>query len=208
MEGNCAVACGPDQPSNIELIYDQDGNPIGANVTSDCSVALCEEPFWEESGCSFIGWGYEEEVTDLGNGVKNVVKTYSVIDACSFDEQTGEGKWSWTVNATIDTGIPDEVTLALSDVSGAKGETVCMPLRVFNFQNIESIQASVNWDPNIAQFNSIGGFGLPGLGNGSFGINSVDEGKLSFVWFDDTTNSPATLQDGSSLFELCFQCCG
>ena len=205
---NCAVACGPDQPSNIELIYDQDGNPIGANITSDCSVALCEEPFWEESGCSFIGWGYEEEVTDLGNGVKNVVKTYSVIDACSFDEQTGEGKWSWTVNATIDTGIPDEVTLALSDVSGAKGETVCLPLRVFNFQNIESIQASVNWDPNVAQFNSIGGFGLPGLGNGSFGINSVDEGKLSFVWFDDTTNSPATLQDGSSLFELCFNVVG
>jgi len=206
--GSCSNLCGQNAVQSIEIVYDNDGNPVGANITANCRSILCEEPFWESSLCSFIGWGAEETITELGNGVTNIVKEYSVVDACQYDDVTGEGRWSWTVNATIDTGIPDEVTLALSDVSAANGETVCVPVRVYNFQNIESVQASINWDASVARFRSIGDFGLPGLNNGSFGINNINNGKLSFVWFDDTTNNPATLPDGSILFNLCFDVTG
>ncbi len=206
--GACTAACEAVDASNIELIYDNNGNPIGANVVVDCQDALCEEPFWESSSCSLIGWASEIIILDEQPGVTTLQKIYYVLDVCQYDENTGEGRWSWTVNATVNTGFANAVKFIIPDVTEERGEMVCLPVRVENFENIESLQGSINWNPAIAQFRSIGAFGLPGLTNGSFGLSSTDQGKLSFLWFDNTTTTPATLADGATVFELCFDVIG
>lgn len=206
-DGASCVIC-PVDANNIELVYDNDGNAIGSNVEIGCDQGLCEIPAWVESTCSLIGYASEEVIGENADGFKTIEKTYYVIDACQYDSITGNGRWSWTVNAVVNSGVPEGVGLVLNDVAGSKGETVCVPLRVYDFENIESIQGSINWDPTVAQFGSIENFGLSGLSSSSFGISNVSQGKLSFAWYDETTLNPATLQDGSALFEVCFNVVG
>jgi hypothetical protein len=205
--GACNTRCATVNPDSIEIVYDNNGKAIGANIVIECEEALCEEPFWASSSCSLIGWASETTLLNTESGTK-ITKTYFVIDACQYVEETGEGLWEWTVNAEIKSNLPDQVDFVIPDLTVEKGQTSCIPIRVNNFQNIESLQGSINWDPDVASFNSIDDFGLPGLSNGSFGLNNTANGQLSFVWFDATTANPASLPDGSAIFNICLNATG
>ena len=205
--GACNSRCTSVDPDSIQIIFDNNGKAIGANIVIDCQEALCEEPFWASSSCSLIGWATETTLTNSQEGTL-ITKTYFVIDACQYDEETGVGLWEWTVNAVIRETLPDQVGFLIPDVTIERGQTECLPVRVNNFQNIESLQGSINWNPDIISFNSIDDFGLPGLNNGSFGLNNTNTGQLSFVWFDATTSNPASLDDGEAIFNICFNAVG
>ena len=206
--GNCVSGCNLIERDSIELVYDNDGKPVGANIVIDCPGALCEEPFWQSSSCSLIGWASETQIFDLPEGGQNIVKTYFVIDACQFDTTTMEGRWSWEVNALIRNPQVEDVVLSLPDLNAERGQTACLALTVQNFQEIQSFQGSINWDPSIVQYSDVKDFGIFDMNAGNFGTSSANQGQLSFSWFDSSTISPVNISDGDTLFTVCFNVVG
>ena len=95
----------------------------------------------------------------------------------------------------------------LSTLSAEAGSTVCLPLTVNDFNAIASLQFSLQWDPAVLQFNEVRNFNLPDLNAGSFNTTATATGQTAMAWFDNTAQG-VTLQDGATLFEVCFTVVG
>ncbi len=89
----------------------------------------------------------------------------------------------------------------------APGTQIVVPVRVKNFQNIVSAQGTIEYNPTIVSFSSITIYGLPGMNSGNFGLSMVNNGKLTFTWYDANLNAQS-LADSSVLFALKFDVIG
>jgi hypothetical protein len=92
----------------------------------------------------------------------------------------------------------------LSEETTAPGGTATVEASVSGFEDVTTAQFSVDWDPSIAAFGSVGGFDLPGLDGGNFGTpddGSISDGTLTFSW-DDPEAEGVTVSDGTVIFEL------
>jgi hypothetical protein len=95
------------------------------------------------------------------------------------------------------------VLIQAASVSVRAGSTVLVPVTVRQFDQVTSLQFTLQWNPALLRFDGVEDFGLPGLGLGSFGSNAADAGKLTFSW-DDPAGPGARLDDGSRLFQVRF----
>ncbi len=100
------------------------------------------------------------------------------------------------------------VTLNAPNLSGDPGGNICVPITVNGFTDIQSAQAGLMWDPSVLSFFGFQNFGLTGLTPGSFNLNDVDNGMTGFTWIDNSGTNPATLPNGGTLFEICFEVVG
>ena len=85
------------------------------------------------------------------------------------------------------------------------GEILCLPVTVNDFDDLVSMQFSINWDSTRFELASVGEFGLDGLDQGAF--NEVKGGQLVVSWIDLTLEGQ-TLPDGAVIFELCLEAIG
>ena len=92
-------------------------------------------------------------------------------------------------------------------LSAEAGTTVCLPVTVNDFNAIASLQFSLQWDPAVLQFSEVTNFNLPDLTAGSFNTTATESGQTAMAWFDNTAQG-VTLQDGATLFEICFTVVG
>lgn len=103
---------------------------------------------------------------------------------------------------------PSGVVINMPARSIPLGDSVCMDLTVSNFTQIDSMQFSVIWDPELFQFERITNVTLPqasaGLG-GNFDISGKDGGIMLFEW---NPTGPQTLANGSRIFSLCYTAVG
>ena len=114
------------------------------------------------------------------------------------------------VNITLREGggsTSGDLTLAFSDKFSSINDLVCMPLRVSGFNNINALQGTVSWDSDVLDYSSVQSMALPGMSESSFFYNEATE-KLSYVWIDNSGLTPATLANGSTLFEVCYRVTG
>ena len=95
----------------------------------------------------------------------------------------------------------------LSTLSAEAGSTVCLPVTVNDFNAIASLQFSLAWDPTILEFSEVKNFNLPDLNAGGFNTTATANGQAAMAWFDNTAQG-VTLQDGATLFEICFTVVG
>ena len=106
------------------------------------------------------------------------------------------------------------VILSMPCITGAAGENICIPITVFNFTNIEAVQAGILWDPTVMEytgFQNLGFTPMNGLNpNAGFIFNANDSamGMIRQFWSDETGETPQSLDDGSVLYELCFDLIG
>jgi Secretion system C-terminal sorting domain/Cohesin domain len=91
------------------------------------------------------------------------------------------------------------------DAYGLPGDTVCMPFRVFGFEQVVSYNWVVNWDPAVASFNRLEpSYVVPFL-EPSFNANNP--GRLIMAW-NDITGIGTTVPDSGVLFTLCLRVTG
>ncbi len=100
-----------------------------------------------------------------------------------------------------------KANLGITTVTTQDGNNVTVDFLVYNFNDINSIQYTIQWDPIIMEFASIVDFQLPGLsGTTNFGISNptnVQMGRLTHSWFDPQTQG-ITLPDCSAIFRVNF----
>ncbi len=99
------------------------------------------------------------------------------------------------------------LTMTASEVVAAKGETACVEVKAKDFNQILSMQYSMNWDTKVLKFKEVRSFGLDGMSLQSFGAHLAKEGILTFSWYDPSLRG-FTKPEGHKLYEVCFEAVG
>jgi len=97
------------------------------------------------------------------------------------------------------------IVLTIDDVNAEAGESVCVPVTVDNFEDIESASIGVTWDESIVDYTMITNFALPG--SLQFNDTNVSNGELAVLWTDPLGNQNS-LPNGAVIFEICFDAVG
>lgn len=100
-----------------------------------------------------------------------------------------------------------QVSFSIKEQFVEKGKPICSEITVANFAEILTAQFTVVWDPSIIQFDSVSSMKLAGLSKNNFGTSKVNQGILSFSWFDGLAVGKS-LNDGEILFSVCFSTIG
>jgi len=104
--------------------------------------------------------------------------------------------------------VTAQPTIFTPSQSVGEGSSISVDVRVDDFENILSMQFSINWDPTVLQFDSISNYNaLPDYSPSNFGTNSASQGKVSTLWVDNQLLG-VTLDDNTTLFSIVFDVIG
>jgi hypothetical protein len=102
----------------------------------------------------------------------------------------------------------DPVSFTATTHTIEQGEPVEVEFYVTNFIDMISAQFTIEYDPAVLDFVSVGDFGLDYMANNSFGTPpDVDDGVVTFVWYDESI-SGITVDDEEVIFTVTFQATG
>lgn len=140
--------------------------------------------------------------------VHNDTVEFFVPQAGTYTITIEDGK-SCGTSFQVDMAGCTAVTLRFPALSALPGDNFCVGVTVENFNNVGSVQFTAQWDPEVLEFVSFGGFNpnLAGLNDGTINDNRANEGLLTFSWFN-TDFTGASLPDSSTIFEICFTAIG
>ena len=102
-----------------------------------------------------------------------------------------------------------QLSLAVSDVTGEKGQIIEVGIDVSGFTDISSMQFSINWDSTVLDFNAIENLSevLPDFSEKEIGLVETSSGVIRVAWFDSTI-SGISIPDNTQLFTLKFEIIG
>jgi len=105
-------------------------------------------------------------------------------------------------------GGDDGIGFIVADAESQMGDMICIPVTTIGFTDVQSIQGGMMWDPMVLEYTGVENLNLPGWTDSSFNADSSDDGMLSYIWFDNTGSTPASLPDGSIVYDICFNVLG
>ena len=91
-----------------------------------------------------------------------------------------------------------DLTLTLTEVQGEQNEMVEVEITADGFEDVISLQFSINWNQAVAAYDA---YEMISLGDAAIGEVDASEGKLRFSWFD-ADGMGVTLADGAILMRL------
>lgn len=98
----------------------------------------------------------------------------------------------------------EDIELYASDTVGVVGNEISIAIKVNNFTDVITYQASINWDATLMAFREVGAFGLPYFDSNDFGTDAADQGHVRFLWEPEDATT-RTLADSSVLFSATFE---
>lgn len=107
--------------------------------------------------------------------------------------------------ATAQVGVSFPI---LSNVT--PGSIISVPLSVYEFDSIASMQFAVRWDPAVLEFQALTDFNLPNLDLEDFNLlMAVDSGKLFMAWTAPGTDTNGVSKpDGAIIYKIRFKVIG
>ena len=111
-----------------------------------------------------------------------------------------------SVSVTGGGGGSTDLTFIASEETAGNGSQVCVDISVENFDNIVSMQYSINYNASILQFNNAAGFNLPGFSAANVGNPSA--GNITVSWLANDPVAGQSVADGTVIFQLCFTVLG
>ncbi len=107
--------------------------------------------------------------------------------------------------ATIDDS--SILTLRVTKKTAEKGKTVCLDVISPDFNQIVSMQYTMQWDKKVLKYKGVQNFNVPAMSAANFGPRTAAEGKLTFSWYDPNVRG-ISLPAGTSLYQVCFDVIG
>ena len=99
---------------------------------------------------------------------------------------------------------PNAVNFNFPDVTGAPGQTICVPLTTTSFNDVNSMEYSFCYDCNLLTFIEFSNPNLTLTAAGNLNTNNPSACELVLSW-DDASADGETLSDGETIIEVCFQ---
>jgi len=96
------------------------------------------------------------------------------------------------------------IGVSIDDVRVAQGEQICLPVHLFNFRNMLSMQYTIQFDPEALHFVGVIDQQLPYLNTSNFGLHNAAKGEITVVWIDNALQG-VTRPEGDPAFTLCFR---
>lgn len=96
------------------------------------------------------------------------------------------------------------IGVSIDDAKTNKGEQLCLPVKVYNFQDMLSMQYTIQFNPEKLQFVGVVNQQLPYLTTNNFGLHSAQKGLITVVWIDNSLKG-VTKEEGADVFTLCFR---
>jgi gliding motility-associated-like protein len=174
-------------PGNITLSW-LDQSLTGVTLPSETVIfEICFEGLAEgATNVSFSGSPTSIEISDTDG---NIVP---------FNGDSG------TITVGQDVVEPgSDLILDISDATGDNGDQVCVDVSASNFANLTEVQFSLNYDPIVLEFASVGAFNLTGLGANDFDTST--DGVITLDW---SNGSGVTVSNNTDIFEICFNILG
>lgn len=102
-----------------------------------------------------------------------------------------------------------QVSLYVNDFEASKGQVVDVPINVSGFNDIFSMQFSLNWDTTVIKFKEVHSYteSLPQFGPDLVGISMVESGKLIVIWVDNSLQG-ISVTDSTSILVIKFEVIG
>lgn len=99
------------------------------------------------------------------------------------------------------------VRLTMDKGKGKQGDTVCVPVRVFDFQKIKTFKLNLNWDNQKLKFEYMSGVNTQFAPQGvSTNFYTISGGNMSIDWNSGLAKvASLNLPDSTVLFSLCFK---
>jgi hypothetical protein len=113
----------------------------------------------------------------------------------------------FTSMLTLFCTVHADVHLILQSFQAHQGSMVTVPVRVKDFENIISMQGTIEFDPQVISFVNVQAYGLPGMNASNFGTSQTQNGKLMFSWFENNLTGQF-LPDSAVLFTMVFHVTG
>jgi gliding motility-associated-like protein len=185
-------------PNNVTVAADPNGsaavNNVGPTFGDNCSNATVTYTRSQPTGGT--GSGNASGVYQAGT----TTVTYTAVD--------GAGNTN-TCAFTVNVSTVGLAGIKLDSVNHpcTGGNSVSIPVRVFNFQDIIGLSFPIQWDPAVLSYQGFGSvFAGTGITAGSF-PNSGILAPTGALFFVETTTNPAgwpNIPDGGILFTLNF----
>ena len=154
----------------------------------------------------------------FNNAINSSVRVFTEADLNGMDEAViSVGMYVWDesnnrdfciINLRLINGSngSSDLSLRFPNVIANENDVVCVPLLADGFNGVGSIQGTVTWNAQVLQYKNTQSYALQGMSSSAF--NNSSDSELRFAWFDNTGLNSATLPDGSSVFEVCFDVIG
>ena len=142
----------------------------------------------------------------LGVGVK--VTPLKIVNA-GATVLYGDFPINYELNATncaIQIKQPEGVVFTIGDGEGKKGETICVPVSVSNFNKKDSLIFNMSWDPSRLKFVNVRDQKLTGLKTDA--VNALDAGLLGLSWESANPSDVSLSVDQAEIFKVCFELIG
>ncbi len=98
----------------------------------------------------------------------------------------------------------DAVDLYANNGFGMPGDTVEIYIKVNDFTDILSFQASLNWDPTNLKYIGVSDFGIKDFSESNFGIVNAGLGHVRFLW-EPKDATAISEEDSTILFVVHFE---
>lgn len=100
-----------------------------------------------------------------------------------------------------------QINLDLTNINAVPGTSFCVDFEVPEEFTVFTMQFTIDFDPQVLQFDQVTGFNLPSLSVSNFGTANAANGVLTFSWFNFSA-TPVTIAAGTTIFQLCFTVIG
>lgn len=194
-------------------------------------VATGEFQFFVEDNFQFFGEAYGSHTTEceqdtfaisLPGGLEECYEVcvgttstlsmetliISEINGQTITVDPNQGQWSVTGGTIQPVVTGGDSNFNLGEVYASPGQEVCVPLTVNNFDNILGFMFSINYDPAGLQFSGSQNFNSNLVGFTAASIGNPNPGSLTIGGWNDPFADGVTLDDNSTLVELCFTVIG
>ena len=166
--------------------------------------------------CATSSFGFENEEAGDGNFEEvSVTSTGGDILVSGPDcGDGGGGSGGGDDDCVNECEGSTDVILSMPCIISPAGSSICVPITVYNFNDIEAVQTGIVWDPSVMTYTGFQNLGFVPMGGNNpnsgfiFNENNSDEGMVRQFWSDDTGETPQSLPDGSVLYEMCFDLTG
>ncbi len=90
--------------------------------------------------------------------------------------------------------------------SAGLGETVCLDVKAYGFNQIMSMQYAMEYNTNVLNFIGSQNYNLENLS--AFNVNEPVDGVIVFGWFAEDVAAGETVPNATTIYELCFEVTG